>query len=272
MTNHESHDTSRDRLRSSDSQSVPPLPEDEISILDCEFEIIHSETDPDHSSLVNNINQSEANEIRSQSDISEPVPDLESVKSIPRVVSNSVLDELETKSTTSSINGPHNDNRTVPDHSGSPNRSVRGRPPKRSTEFKFGSTSYFATFIKSFLGSFYIGFWTKTCGPRRLDQKLCRTKNQEKKKKISEDIPNTLKVPEKRISRSGRTCREVIPFTIENQRYYNIKKARNSTKMIKTGITRVNSVDNELDNEFSKVPRNRFQTLCGVFRTQGVRC
>lgn len=152
MTNHESHDTSRDRLRSSDSQSVPPLPEDEISILDCEFEIIHSETDPDHSSLVNNINQSEANEIRSQSDISEPVPDLESVKSIPRIVSNSVLDELETKSTTSSINGPHNDNRTVPDHSGSPNRSVRGRPPKRSTEFKLGSTSYFATFIKSFLG------------------------------------------------------------------------------------------------------------------------
>ena len=83
MTNHESNDTSRDRFRSSDSNSVPPLPEDEISILDCEFEIIHSETDPDHSSLVNNINQSEANEIRSQSDISEPVPDLESVKSIP---------------------------------------------------------------------------------------------------------------------------------------------------------------------------------------------
>ena len=147
MTNHESHDTSRDRLRSSDSNSVPPLPEDEISILDCEFEIIHSETDPDHSSLVNNINQSEANEIRSQSDISEPVPDLESVKSIPRVVSNSVLDELETKSTTSSINGPHNEHQ-----SGSPNRSVRGRPPKRSTEFKFGSTSNLATIIKLLLG------------------------------------------------------------------------------------------------------------------------
>jgi len=64
---------------------------------------------------------------------------------------------------------------------------------------------------------------------------LDRTEIQEKKKKISEDIPNTLKVPEKRISRSGRTCREVIPFTIENQRYYNIKKARNSTKIIKTG-------------------------------------
>ena len=136
MTNHESNDTSRDRLRSSDSQ-VPPLPEDEISILDCEFEIIHSETDPDHSSLVDNINQSEVNEIRSQSDISEPVPDLESVKSIPRVVSNSVLDELETKSTTSSINGPHNEHQ-----SGSPNRSGRGRPPKRSTEFKFGSRFY----------------------------------------------------------------------------------------------------------------------------------
>ena len=139
MTNHISHDTSsrdtssRDRLQSSDSQ--PPLPEDEISILDCEFEIIHSETDPD-SSLVNQISQSEASEIRSQSDISESVPDLESVKSIPRGVSNSVLDELETKSTTSSINIPHNIEQ------GSPNRSARGRPPKRSTEFKFGSIYY----------------------------------------------------------------------------------------------------------------------------------
>jgi len=75
--------------------------------------------------------------------------------------------------------------------------------------------------------------------PRNLPirvQKLDRTEIQEKEKKISEDIPNTLKVPEKRISRSGRTCREVIPFTIENQRYYNIKKARNSTKIIKTGM------------------------------------
>ena len=133
MTNHESHDTSRERLHS--RSPVPQqLPEDEISILDCEFEIIHSETDPDHSSLVNHISQSDANEIRSQSDISESVPDLESVKSIPRGVSNSVLDELETKSTTSSINVPHKDNES------SPNRPGRGRPPKRSTEFKFGST------------------------------------------------------------------------------------------------------------------------------------
>ena len=126
--------------------------EDEIPNLDCEFEIIHSETD--HSSLVNDINQSESGEIsqpevrtRSQSDISEPVPDLESVKSIP-IPSNSVLDELETKSTTSSGANIERTERSEHRERSNPNGndpqsgrpgSGRGRPPKRSIEFKFGS-------------------------------------------------------------------------------------------------------------------------------------
>ena len=54
--------------------------------------------------------------------------------------------------------------------------------------------------------------------------------NQVNKKKLSEDIPNTLKIPEKRISRSGRECRAVIPYSIDNPKHFSIRKLKNKLK------------------------------------------
>ena len=78
---------------------------------------------------------------------------------------------------------------------------------------------------------------------------------RKRKKRYSEDIPNSLKEPEKRVSRSGRQCRGVIPFSIDNPRHYSMKKLK---KLNKKTDRKSNGNDNHLkDNQSLKLSRKQ---------------
>ena len=158
--------------------------EDEIAVLDCEIEILDSESDDNDKLTENGISEALCED--------EPPP-LEEAPNPPTCSTTvSVLDTVINHCETSPIDYtnhlPNPSNPLSPSNPLNHSNSFNNVSPLNSSKPKE----------------------TQSQGKR--------------KKKLSEDIPNTLKIPEKRISRSSRECRAVIPYSIDNPKHFSIRK------------------------------------------------
>ena len=94
---------------------------------------------------------------------------------------------------------------------------------------------------------------------------------RKRKKRYSEDIPNSLKEPEKRVSRSGRQCRGVIPFSIDNPRHYSMKKLKKLNQKVdrKSNGKKVQNGTSEIEEiELDSLAEKTHQELLSVIKSE----